>query len=327
MKRFIVVSETEVKSMKLTEEINQALTLINQEDHSVMEGLKEALMDGVGPLFDEPGKKFFPLRPSSCLKPMRDLFYDLKNYYNPGSIPKEDFDARVKIIFQFGHLTETLLAKICKQSFEVSFEQEKVCYGTLTEANGNILRLTGAIDWAMMYGGSLVLVDSKSIGSYSFKKAPKEDHIAQLQLYMHSDWGRANNVDKALLIYFNKDNCEIKCIEFAYDAKLAQKILDRLTAVFDYYKRDVVPPREYLAGLDWQANYSSYKDYDNQEFMDDARELIQFNELYEPSSNYDKDELRQFVAKFGNSIIRYVDKVVFVQYSNGKLTLTKQERK
>src|ERR1700677_2836450 len=125
--------------MKLTEEINQALARIQSEDHIVHKGLREALFDSAGPVFDEGFAPFFPIRPSSATKPLRDIFYDLKNFYNPGAIPKSPFEPRIKLIFQFGHITEQLILKLCKNKFNVQDEQKRVTYGSLTDRDGTTI--------------------------------------------------------------------------------------------------------------------------------------------------------------------------------------------
>jgi hypothetical protein len=309
--------------MKLTDEINSTLSRLASEDHVIQNGVRDALFDAVGPIFDQEGA-FFPLRPSSCLKPMRDLYYDLINYYKPGSIPKAPFENRIKLIFQFGHMTETLLKKLFAYKFGVKFEQERVQYGTLTAKDGTLIPLTGSIDWATERNGETILCDAKSIGDFPFKKAPKEDNIAQMQLYMHSDWGRKNNVNRAQLIYFNKNTCDIKVAEVQYNAQLAEKLLQRLQLVFDYFKNEQVPPREYFAGIDWQANYSAYIDYDNAEFtvpLSERLEIVAPDEVF----GTDKQSLRRFVEKYGNAVVFTIDKEVFVTYDKGKLTLTIKE--
>lgn len=308
--------------MTLTDEINSALTRLVEEDHIVQNGVRDALFDSVGPLFDTEAT-FFPLRPSSCLKPMRDLYYDLCNYYKPGSIPKAELEPRIKLIFQFGHLTETLLKKVFARTYGVVAEQERVKYGELTDKDGNKIELTGSIDWASTVGGPvLVLCDAKSIGDFPFKKAPKAENIAQMQLYMHSDWGRRNNVDRAMLIYFNKNTSDIKVIEVGYEPELAQKLIERLQIAFLFYKEGNVPPREFLAGLDWQADYGNYKDYDNLEFTvpENKRDSEYIHENYEAPRS-EKAALREHVEKYGNKVVNYLDKKIFITYIKGKLQL------
>jgi hypothetical protein len=251
---------------------------------------------------------------------MRDLYYDLINYYKPGTIPKAPFDNRVKLIFQFGHLTETLLKKVFAYKFGVKFEQERVTYGALTAKDGSFIPLTGSIDWASDLNGTstLILCDAKSSGDYPFKKAPKPDNIAQMQLYMHSDWARANKVDKAMLIYFNKNTSDIKVIELDYNATLAAQLLQRLQLVYDYYKNETLPPREYVVGIDWEANYSAYKDYDSVEFSVpiSKRDTVSVAEEY---GRDDKNALRQHVLEYGNKVVTYIDKTIYVTHNEDKL--------
>lgn len=312
--------------IKLTNEINTALLQIQAEDHVVHSGLKAKLLESVSPVFDKgDNDAYFPLRPSGCLKPLRDLYYDLKNFYEPNTIPKKPFEPRTKLIFQFGHLTESLLVKLCKHNFDVQFEQQRVKYGELMDKDGSFIPLTGAIDWAMKLDSTsdeLYLCDAKSIGDYPYKSAPKEANIAQMQLYMHSDWGRQNNVNKAILIYFNKNTSDIKCIQIDYDSGLATKLFGRLALAFEFYKKDEPPPREYLAGIDWQADYSQYKDYDNKEFtyLPDTRKVIIVSDYYKPSK-YTKENIRSHAEKYGSYIARYLDKAICLLYDNGKLEL------
>jgi hypothetical protein len=311
--------------MQITDEINKALARIQSEDHVVHKGLREALFDAVTPVFDFDAQAFFPIRPSSATKPLRDIFYDLKNFYVPNSIPKNDFEARVKLIFQFGHLTEQLILKLCKNKFNVQDEQKRVKYGELTDRDGTIIPLTGSIDWSMrldVSSSALTLVDSKSIGDYPFKTAPKEANIAQMQLYMHSDWGRENQVNKAILIYFNKNTSDIKCIEIDYDGGLAMNLLKRLKLAWEYYLKDEVPPREYLCGCDWEADYSPYRDYDNLEFLPSLqRTSIKVQEYAPKIGKYSKDAIRAYVEKYGNKAVNYLDELRQIDYIDGKLQL------
>jgi hypothetical protein len=315
--------------MKITDDINKALARIQSEDHIVHAGLRDTLFDAVDPVFDFDVQQFFPVRPSSATKPLRDIFYDLKNFYNPGTIPKQDFEPRVKLIFQFGHATETIMKKLCANKFTVQDEQKRVKYGELVDRDGTVIPLTGSIDWAMRLDNSserLTLCDAKSIGDYPFKTAPKEANIAQMQLYMHSDWGRANDVNNAILMYFNKNTSDIKCIEIEYDGALATNLLNRLKLAWDYYLKDEAPPREYLAGVNWEADYSPYREYDNREFLPESkRETVVVEEWAPKVGRYVKDNIRTHVEKYGNAAVKYLDKLVVVIYADKKLTLVEKE--
>lgn len=305
--------------MKLTDEINTALARIIDEDHVVQNGVRDALFDSVGPIFDVEAS-FFPLRPSSCLKPLRDLYYDLVNFYAPGTIPKAPFENRIKLIFQFGHLTETLLKKVFAYTYGVQMDQQRVVYGELIDKDGNKIVLGGNIDWCSKLGGNeLILCDAKSIGDFPFKKAPKAENISQMQLYMHSDIGRKHQLNKALLIYFNKNTSDIKCIEVPYDPILAEKLLERLKYVWECYKSGTVPPREHVLSVDWEANYSAYREYDNKEF-----ELEIFDrETIEVEGKCKK--LKSHVLEYGNKIVLYDDGAFYAKKSGDKLVLLEKD--
>lgn len=308
--------------MTLTNAIARKIEDIQAENHTVHEGIRDMLLEKVGATFDKNDTPAFPLRPSAVLKPLRDLYYDLCNYYKPGSIPKSELEPRVKLIFEFGHRTEDLMMKLFGNAFSVEYAQHRVKYGELKDKDGNIIPLEGSIDWAAKLNGEYVICDSKSIGSFPFKTAPKEDNIAQMQLYMHSDWARSLNINKALLIYFNKDNSDIKVIEVVYDPRLARMLVIRLKRAFNYYKLGIVPPREYFAGCDWRADYSAYRDYDNQEFVGgvEGRKIREIETLA-PKYKYPKEAIREHVRKFGRDAVKYSDKLVFVTYNTNKLVL------
>ncbi len=256
---------------------------------------------------DEKEAARYPLSPSAALKPLRDLYYGLVNFHKPGTIPVDEIEPRVKLTFKLGHMIEAMLVEYFREAFQLKDEQRRVSFCTLND--GTVL--TGAIDWAVVINGETILMDSKSSGSYPFKLAPKEDNIAQMQLYMHSDWGRKNKVNKAILAYFNKDNSEIKCIQIDYNEKLAEAILARFYLVHKYYRDGIVPPREYVLGLDWQANYSNYRTHDSAEFNKplEEREVVTSNEKAPKST---KENLKAFVLRYGSAVVNYTDTSLYV---------------
>lgn len=262
----------------------------------------------------EPREARFPLSPSQCLKSKRDLYYALTNYHKPGTIPENPIEPRILMTFRHGYAVEELLKTYVGKAFKVVFPQERVTI------EGGAIEIGGAIDWAIEIDGKTILVDSKSSGNYAFKHTPKEDNIAQMQLYMHSTWGRANNVNSAILIYFNKDNSEIKCIEVDYNADLAQALVTRLFDVLTTYHSKQLPAREYVLGLDWQANYSNYRDYDNAEFDApvSARQRIKIKNQADFRS-----QLRDHVILYGNAILDYGSEQWYVVRDGVKLKLQK----
>jgi len=270
------------------------------------------------------GQPRFPLSPSACLKPARDLYYDLCNYYKPGSIPKDEIEPRAKLLFENGYVIEDLLKKYVKKAYDVMGEQQYVTFG---QVDG--LVLGGSIDWAINVDGEVIICDSKSSGDFPFKQSPKEENIAQMQLYMHSEWARKLDIKRAILIYYNKNDSNIKCIEVPYKPKVAQELLERLIAIYACYKSGRVPAREVVLGYDWKARYSSYKTYDNHEFTVPAQER-KYTEA--PSTRIiitddllkEVDFIKLHVLTYGSDLVEYDNAVVYatLKESDDKIKLT-----
>lgn len=256
----------------------------------------------------------YPLSPSQATKSLRDLYYSLLNYNKKGTIPEDKLDGSVLLRFELGHLVESHILKYVEKAYKVKDIQ---AYVAIYEGD---FAITGNIDWAIEVDGETILMDSKSSGSYPFRyKLPKEENIVQMQLYMHSDWGRKNNVSRAILLYYNKDNSDLKCIEVKYDPIVAIHYLRRLASVRDMHASGVVPPREYVLGVDWQASYSVFKTYDNKEFEapESKREIVKGSQL----------TIRDHVLAYGNKIVDINGKQVYAKKQGDKLILiTKGER-
>lgn len=287
--------------MKLLTDVTKA--------HKVLPDMKQKINAAVYAT-ESNEKARFPLSPSQATKPLRDLYYGLTNYYKPGTIPQDPMDARVYLIFKHGYLIENMMRDYVAKAYPLKFEQQRVVIANFNDKE----QLAGNIDWAIDVNGETVLMDSKSSGAFPFKLAPKEDNVAQMQLYMHSVWGRTNNVNRAILLYYNKDTSDIKCIEVQYDDKLACALVERLKSVFLSFEKAQLPGREYVLGADWQANYSSYRTYDNQEFIVSVKDRAKTTGPYLP--------LKEFVLAYGNKVVDCGTGSWYIKLTNGKLTPT-----
>ena len=81
----------------------------------------------------------------------------------------------------------------------------------------------GRADAVIRVNNELYLVDFKSINSMILQKMaePKDDHILQVQLYLHFF-----KLKKGILLYEGKDNSMIKEFPVEYDKKIATGILN-----------------------------------------------------------------------------------------------------
>lgn len=250
-------------------------------------------------------KNGFPLRPSSALKSKRDLYYGLINYYKPGSIPVTAIEGRSCMLLNLGHVIEKHLIENIERAYKLPFKNERVVFGSVTTAKGESIELGGEFDFVMDIEGELVLCDSKSSADYPFKgELPKNEHIAQINLYLHSAWAQEKDIKRAIIWYYNKNNSELKTREFYYDKTLALKTIARFQEVYDAYEKGEIPKREHILGVDWQASYSSFRDADWNEFEATlgARATVTLaDDRTLPDEK--KALLRHIVTKYGTSIL------------------------
>jgi hypothetical protein len=212
----------------------------------------------------------FPLRPSSALKSDRDLYYGLVNYFKPGTIPVDPVEGRNAMLLSLGHAIETHFVEHIGRAFAVGNRNMRVTYGQVTMPDGTQYNLGGEFDFTITSTktGETVIADSKSSAAFPFKgDLPKDDHIAQINLYLHSDWARERGINKAWIMYYCKNDSDIRIFEFAYNKEAAEAVIARFQAVLDSYKKGELPKRVHVLGSDWQAAYSSYRTYDNRSFL------------------------------------------------------------
>lgn len=258
-------------------------------------------------------KNSFPLRPSSSLKSKRDLFYGLVNYYSPGTIPTSDIEGRACMLLELGHSIEKHLVDNIKRAYKIPYTAQKITYGEIKKKDGTKIVLGGELDFVIeLADGEKIICDSKSSGDFAFKLAlPKEEHVAQINLYLHSAWAREQNINRAWIFYYNKNTSDLRLCEFFYDAALARVVIARFQSVMDAYESGSVPAREHILGVDWQATYSSFREHEWKDYRTtyDKRVLSGDVAADVPDENFPHDKkalLRYLVTKFGTKVVTTV---------------------
>lgn len=233
----------------------------------------DGVMKGAKKNGEDNRQKSFPLRPSGALKSDLDLYFDLVNYFEPGTIPQDDMDGRVHILLESGHVLEDFIVDQFDRVHKVTERNERTTYGTVTMPDGTVRELSGEYDFTFIdsESGQEMLGDSKTTADYAFKMSqkenamnpplPKEEHFAQLNLYMHSEKFKKRNIKTARIVYYNKNNSDYDIYEFNYSEELALKTLDRFQRILDMYKVGQQPEQEYYWGHNWKAAYSAYRTY------------------------------------------------------------------
>jgi len=101
---------------------------------------------------------------------------------------------------------------------------------------------SGSIDGILGMSGDFVVIDYKTMNSNSFTRlsGPLDKHIIQVTIYM---W--AMGIDKAILLYENKDTQRIKLFEVRRDEEMVDKILKRALTLKGIVEKSKLPKRPF----------------------------------------------------------------------------------
>jgi len=174
----------------------------------------------------------------------RAIFFKFKK------VPRKEMEARILRLFDHGnHIHQLIMGpllstrKIHVVTSEINIPPQEL--------------ISGRADAIISDGKELYILDIKSINSMLFKNLtqPKEDHLNQIQLYLHF-----LNPKKGILLYVNKDTQELKEFMVAYDAKRAQSLLNELTALKIKIDSNIVPSRIPGWPDNWQCRYCQFKE-------------------------------------------------------------------
>ncbi len=174
----------------------------------------------------------------------RSVFFKFKN------VPKKEMEARILRLFEHGDYIHQLILrpllsvrKIHVVSSEVNIPPQEL--------------ISGRADIVISDGKGLYIVDIKSMNSMIFKtlEEPKEEHINQIQLYMHY-----LDPKKGILLYVNKDTQELKEFQFDYNPKIANKLLKQLKTLKTKIEANVIPEKLADWPRNWQCRYCQFSE-------------------------------------------------------------------
>jgi len=144
----------------------------------------------------------------------------------------------------------------------------------------------GRADAIVRINNELYLVDLKSINSNILYKmeAPKDDHILQVQLYLHFF-----KLKKGILLYEGKDNSEIKEFPVEYDKKIAEDILSNFKRLKINVDKDLIPQQLSDFPDNWQCQYCQFR-----EICDMAgAKNIKWGEFKKKIEKHDEKEIQE----------------------------------
>jgi len=181
---------------------------------------------------------------SDAGKCSRAIFFKFKK------APREEMEARILRLFDHGDYIHQLIMRPL-----LSMRGIHVVASEVNIPPQELIR--GRADAVLSDGKDLYVLDIKSMNSMIFKSLtqPKEDHINQLQLYLHF-----LDPQKGILLYVNKDTQELKEFVVSYDAKRVQSLLNILKDLKIKIDANIIPQRIPEWPDNWQCKYCSFKE-------------------------------------------------------------------
>lgn len=164
--------------------------------------------------------------------------------------PAEEMDPRVLMMFDHGDHIHQLIMKplfgirgIQVVAAEVNIPPQEL--------------ISGRADAILSDSKDLYVLDIKSINGQIFKSLsePKEEHINQIQLYLHFFKQK-----KGILLYVNKDTQELKEFLVSYKPEIAQLLLGELKDLKTKIDKNIVPDRIPGYPDNWQCQYCQFKE-------------------------------------------------------------------
>ena len=181
---------------------------------------------------------------SDAGKCSRAIFFKFKK------APREEMEPRVLRMFDHGDSIHRLIMKPL-----LSMKEVHVVASEVNIPPQELIK--GRADAIISDGKTLYVLDIKSMNSMVFKNLsqPKEEHINQIQLYLHY-----LDPKKGILLYVNKDTQELKEFLVSYDPERAHSLLKILSGLKTKIDSNIIPPRILEWPENWQCQYCQFKE-------------------------------------------------------------------
>lgn len=240
--------------------IDKIYSYLSQQGKTLDELLKYEVEKLAGVSFkrqfmtEENGASKGVLRLSSAGKCARQLAYGYHGFEKKG----KEIDARAKIIFFQGDLTELMLASIAKLAgcnlAATGLHQATVKFAV----NGQFVE--GHTDGLLIEPGEILLAEYKSMSSYAFERFEQgfidDSYIAQYNTYLSS-----LGIMRCVFVGHNKDNGMLHEMVITRDENIVTKTRENLLRVIKSTPESL-PERAYGPDeknmLPWQCSYCAY---------------------------------------------------------------------
>jgi hypothetical protein len=187
-----------------------------------------------------------------------------KVYYTYYNMPKDDFTPREKLIFSLGDSIHKRLQKY----FEDIGIQVKDEYRIEGKYEG--MPIHGYVDSICVINDKVNIVEIKSHKEWNYSNKcylvePKNEHVAQIMMYMHF-----TGIKDGIILYENKNTCELKEFIVKYNYISASEILCDLVNTWSNIKSKVEPKRNTKYNIfSYPCKYCKYANHCYRDYLEE----------------------------------------------------------
>lgn len=229
--------------------------------------------------------KFYPSSLGHCIR---------KNVYQMLGYIGKPHDGQTLLIFENGNSFHTRMENLFKEmdiliAPELSLKSPEIYVSGRSDAiikninefepSGEVVKLVDP-DNKVVYEGdpnAVMIVELKSIKGKNFDelpiKAPKPDHMRQLQLYFYQ-----TDLKYGYVYYESKDNQRTKAYYVERDEGIIQGVIDEIMETVDYVKRKELPERPFVA-TDIPCRFCNFRDLCHPE-----SQAFSYEDLFKPTA-------------------------------------------
>lgn len=187
---------------------------------------------------------YYPSELGFCI---RRNFYLYKN-------PKP-IDVETKRVFAIGNIFHEFIANALKNK---GFKLHEVERSFSIVDSDNDLVVSGRLDHLIVVDNETepFILEVKTTKSIRSLREAKYEHVMQVMPYM-----RANNVNKTLFVYIEKESLAIKSFWVEYDNDKFKELMTRAKRLHNCLTNNVFPPAESKEDMSkgWMCLYCTYK--------------------------------------------------------------------
>ena len=184
-----------------------------------------------------------------------EIGYCPRKLYYKRVMPK-DYSVETLKVFILGDMIHEKMTEILGFKYKELESEGRLCLYIPTED----IRISGKYDDLIRTeDDEAIVIEKKSVASLYYINKPHGHHELQAMLYM-----KALGVDKAYIIYIEKNTLKTKTYPIEFNLKTMSKALDKAAGVQKCLDQGVLPPKQPIGA--WECGFCNWRSECGKEF-------------------------------------------------------------